>query len=530
MSEGLSASDSSRRTRVLVFIVAYRAEKHIAGVLSRIPAAVWDDPDVHVLMIDDASSDASASAAREWVQANHPDQVTVLRNPVNQGYGGNQKLGYRIAIDAGYDFVILLHGDGQYAPELLPQFIETYRSSHADVVLGSRMTDVKRARAGGMPWYKVIGNRALTKFQNAMTGRKLSEYHTGYRGYSTKFLRSVPFEANTNAFHFDTEILLQAFHVGASVKEFDIPTHYGDEVCHVNGPRYAWDVVRATIQYRLHQKGMLCSLRYRNLSIERYRDKTSALYTSHRLAIDVLRKLKPKTVLDLGCGPGFVAQVLEREGMRVTGVDAYDPLPGMLSEFRKADLDKPPLPVDMFDYDAVLLLDVIEHLSDPEAFLVSLRNDSRATDSPRPAPTMVLSTPNIAFAAIRLNMLLGRFNYAERGILDITHKRLFTRKALRRTMEDCGYTIEKMVPIGPPFEIVMQGGMGRFLGAIAHFMARVWPGMFAFQLMLVCKPMPGVRQLLGQSERHFVPEAGNVVGRVLIGAVAGDEGTSISAK
>ncbi|MBC7784417.1 MAG: glycosyltransferase [Burkholderiales bacterium] len=495
------------RGRILVFIVAYEAQKHIAGVLDRVPRELWSDPDLHFLVIDDASTDRSANIAAEWASQRGIRNLTALRNPINQGYGGNQKLGYRLAVAAGFEFVILLHGDGQYAPELLPQFIDTWKTENADVILGSRMHSIQSARAGGMRWYKVAGNRFLTGVQNRLTGKKLSEYHTGYRGYATRFLRAVPFEVNTNEFHFDTEILLQAFHVGAKVVEFPIPTHYGDEVCRVPHMAYAKNVILSTVQYKLHRFGLMCSLKYRHLEPLRYRDKTSAMFTSHRLALNELAKAKPTNVLDLGCGPGFVAKECEKLGARVTGVDAYEPLAGMMSEFHHANLEQDTLPADIFDYDAVLLLDVIEHLADPERFLLDLRNGSQATGEVRTAPTVIISTPNIAFAGIRLNLLFGRFSYAERGILDITHKRLFTKWTLLRTLRDCGYRIDKYVPVPAPFEAVMPGATGRLLGRISNVLANVWPSMFAFQSLVVCRPLPGVHQLVSQSERHMVQNA-----------------------
>jgi glycosyltransferase involved in cell wall biosynthesis len=493
--------------RVLVFIVAYEAQKHIASVLDRIPKQYWNDPDVHFLVIDDASTDQGVNVAAAWARDHAAGNLTVLRNPVNQAYGGNQKLGYRIAIEAGFEFVVLLHGDGQYAPEMLPKFIETWRDENADVVLGSRMQSIQSARDGKMPWHKVVGNRVLTTFQNKMTGRNLSEYHTGYRGYSIRFLKSVPFEVNTNEFHFDTQILLQAFHVDAKVVEFPIPTHYGDEICRVPGLKYAKNVVISTLGYKLHRMGMMCSLKYRHLQPLRYRDKTSAMYTSHRLALNEIERLKPATILDLGCGPGFVAEECQKRGAQVTGVDAYDPLPGKMSEFIKVDLDRDVVPADMFDYDAVLLLDVIEHLADPERFLLDLRNISPATHAVRKSPHVILSTPNIAFAGIRFNLLIGRFSYAERGILDITHKRLFTKRSLLRTLRDCGYRVEKFIPVPVPFEVVMPNHTGRLLGHITNALARIWPAMFAFQSLVVCRPLPGIHQLVSQTERHLASDA-----------------------
>ena len=489
------------RSTILVFVVAYDAERHLTATFERVPRELFSDPDVEFVCIDDASPDRGTEQLLDWVVGSGVHNVTVLRNPVNQGYGGNQKLGYRLAIDRGYEFVILLHGDGQYAPELLPRFIEAWRRDRPDLVLGSRMSEQGSAKRGGMPLYKRWGNRLLTSFQNALTGLGLSEYHSGYRGYSTKFLSRVPFESNTNDFHFDTEILLQAAHLGARIVEFPIPTHYGDEVCHVVGTRYARDVIRATIQFRLHQLGMLCSLKYRDLRPDRYVDKRSMLYSSHRLALAEVERRRPQRLLDLGCGRGAVARECTRLGASVTGIDVEEPAPGTVTRFERADLEREPLPVDPFEYDGILLLDVIEHFAEPERFLLSLRNRGRVESR----PFLLVSTPNVAFAALRLGLLLGRFTYAERGILDITHKRLFTRSALLAMLADCGYEIERTIPVPVPFEAVLPNRLGRALTRVSAIAARARPTLFAFQFLVVCRPRPSVAQILAASERQHVP-------------------------
>jgi glycosyltransferase involved in cell wall biosynthesis len=508
-----------QRARILVVVVAYEAERHVVDTFERIPEAVLRDPEVDFVCLDDGSSDAGADLLAGWAEERELDNLSVLHNPVNQGYGGNQKLGYRLAVDGGYEFVILLHGDGQYAPELLSQFIETWRRERPDVVLGSRMAEPGGARAGGMPFYKLAGNRILTTIQNSLTGLGLSEYHTGYRGYSTAFLSRVPFELNTNDFHFDTEILLQAAHLGLRIVEFPIPTRYADEVSHVagfSGVRYGANVLRATLGYRMHQLGMFTSLRYRDLGHTRYRDKTQMLYSSHRLALETVRRIRPKRVLDLGCGPGSVARECRQMGAEVVGVDLIEPPAGTVDQFFRADLDHDPVPVDPFDFDCVLLLDVIEHLSEPERFLMGLRNSSRHP-AYRVRPTFVISTPNVAFAAIRANLLLGRFTYADRGIMDVTHKRLFTRSSLTNALRDCGYEISSVRPVPVPFENIVTGRprLGRILTRIASSLCRIWPTMFAFQFVCVCEPRPGVSQILSASEQRYVgdraPRPGDAV-------------------
>ena len=144
----------------------------------------------------------------------------------------------------------LVHGDGQYAPECLPDLVGPLRDGEADAVFGSRMLEKGGALRGGMPLYKFVGNRILSGFQNRMLGASLSEFHSGYRVYSVAALRKVPFPLNTNDFHFDTEIIIQFMLGGMRIKELPIPTYYGDEICRVNGVKYAWDVTKAVMVAR----------------------------------------------------------------------------------------------------------------------------------------------------------------------------------------------------------------------------------------------------------------------------------------
>jgi 2-polyprenyl-3-methyl-5-hydroxy-6-metoxy-1,4-benzoquinol methylase len=229
------------------------------------------------------------------------------------------------------------------------------------------------------------------------------------------------------------------------------------------------------------------------------------LYSSHRLALEKVRAIAPRRVLDLGCGPGSVARECRQLGAEVVGVDLVEPPPGTVSEFIRADLDTEPVPVDPYDFDCVLLLDVIEHLSEPERFLLAMRNSSRHP-AYRESPTVLISTPNVAFAAIRANLLLGRFTYADRGIMDVTHRRLFTRASLTSALRDCGYNVKSVRPVPVPFENIVIGHprLGRLLTRIASVLSRVWPTMFAFQFLAVCEPLPGVSQVLSVSEERYV--------------------------
>lgn len=239
------------RPRAVIVVVAYDAERTIEDVLSRIPH-MQREFETEVLVIDDASSDRTSAAAHRYVSrmANRTP-VHVMRNQNNLRYGGTQKVGYRYAIDGKFDFVVLLHGDGQYAPECIPDLLEQLHFHKADGVIGSRMIKPLDALTGGMPVHKFIGNRILTFFQNAVLGMRLSEFHSGLRAYSVRALKSIDFERNTNEFHFDTEILIRMFYEGMRIVEIPIPTRYGNEKCHVQGLLYARDIFVTTVKAKV---------------------------------------------------------------------------------------------------------------------------------------------------------------------------------------------------------------------------------------------------------------------------------------
>ena len=238
-----------KKYKLLIFVVAYNHEKTIESVIKRIPKKLTNLYDLEILIIDDASSDKTFEISKK-IQRNQKKnnlKVKVFYNPINQGYGGNQKIGYHYSIKKKFDFVVLLHGDGQYAPEELPKLLNGLQNGKLDVVIGSRMIKKKNALKGGMPLYKLIGNIILTKIQNFLLNKSLAEFHSGYRIYSVKSLKSIPFHLNTNDFHFDTEILIQLFLINSKIKEISIPTFYGDEICHVNGMKYAFNIIKTTL-------------------------------------------------------------------------------------------------------------------------------------------------------------------------------------------------------------------------------------------------------------------------------------------
>jgi hypothetical protein len=454
--------------------------------------------DGEVLVIEDASSDKTAEVMRRLKEKTFPWKITFLSNPVNLGYGGNQKIGYLHAIQKGFDAVVLLHGDGQYAPEKLPDMIRPLLGEEgADAVFGSRMMVKQDALKGGMPLYKWVGNQILTGLENTLAGTSLSEFHTGYRAYSTKALTRVPFDLCTSDFHFDTEIILQLRKAGARIVEIAIPTHYGEEVCHVNGFRYAWGCLVSCMHSKLTDLGIFYSRKFDvRLEKTRYKSKLSQASSSQSQACSLVPK--EAAVLDIGGGNGWTAEKLAREkGCTVTVVDncfTFDALPGITQIPHDLNNPLPQLP----EASCIMALDILEHLPRPMQREVLGRLRERYC---QPAAKFIVTVPNTGFLPLRVVFLLfGRLNYGIRGILDETHYFLFTESSLRELFSDAMYEtdIVKGIP-APYFLLPIPHKMASFLDRIHTILARNMPRLFAYQFLIVAKPLPTLEKLLNNS-------------------------------
>ncbi len=485
-----------RKQRLLVFVIAYYAESTLRRVLERIPGAVFDAYACEILVVDDASQDRTFAIGREYKQQHPEIRMTVLRNEYNQGYGGNQKVGYAYAIAEGFDVIAMIHGDGQYAPEELPSLLVPLASGEADAVFGSRMMTRFGALRGGMPLYKFIGNRILTAIQNALLGSHLSEFHSGYRIYSVKALAAIPYRLNSNDFHFDTEIIIQLMNAGARIVERSIPTYYGDEICRVNGMRYAKDVLVATLQNAAHRCGFLYQRRFdaHPVGNERY-DLKLGYPSSHTYALEAVPD--GASVVDVGAGPGGMAKELAKKGCRTIVIDRYPPAEAdPLVEVVVQDLDEP-LAADVGDRDVILLLDIIEHLRDPERFLERLR--AQFDHRPR---KLILTTGNVAFVVQRFMLLAGQFNYGKAGILDRTHTRLFTFRAILHLLRDTGFRIKRVRGVPAPFPKVLGNGLlGKVAVAINLGLIRVSKALFAYQIYVEAESTPDVDFVLRDAKR-----------------------------
>ena len=291
-----------------------------------------------------------------------------------------------------------------------------------------------------MPLYKFVGNRILSWFQNRMLGASLSEFHSGYRVYSVAALKKMPFELNTNDFHFDTEIIIQLLLAGLRIAELPIPTYYGDEICRVNGLKYAWDVTKAVLVARTQQLGLFYDRRFDCAPA----GGQLAVRTEARLPEPAFGGARSRARGLAGARSGLCRRIRRRHAAPPAALPGHwrrqvstRPAACELDAFVLHDLNDGLPPLNAADYDHVLLLDVIEHLASPETFVEQLRRGPEAA----PGTRVLVSTANIGFLVNRLMLLFGQFNYGKRGILDLTHTRLFTFESFRRLFEQGGFRV-----------------------------------------------------------------------------------------
>ena len=474
--------------RLGVFVISYNAERLIFDTLKRIPDDVWREVEV-VYVVDDCSLDETTRQALTY-----PDpyrKLVVFRNRTNRRYGGNQKFGYQYALDRGLDAVVMLHGDGQYAPELLPDMFRPLIADEADIVIGSRMINRLDALKGGMPKYKFVANIFLTWVENLLSGLSMSEFHSGYRGYHTRFLRRIPLWENSNEWHFDTHILFQARQADARIHEFPIPTHYGDEVCHVNGVTYGLNCILSALLFRLHRWGLIHLNRY-DIAPRRLVDarKLDDPFSSHSIIYRHLQQkpLGHSKVLDLGFGCAGIAAAIHAHGVILDGID-HDP---------RAIAESGPLFRRIFQhdlnqiddlrlddkYDIILAADILQFLSDPADFL------SRLKKYLVKGGQLIVTLPNVVNLQTRWQVLFGRFPLHHRGILEEQALHFFTLKTMRQLLVRSGWQIEAADVTSVPLTLAfpfLRRRRWRLPLWLCRGLTRMFKGLLAYQGVLFCK-------------------------------------------
>ena len=472
-----------REPRIGILVVAYNASSTLAKTLDRIPVD-FRGRISEVFVCDDASDDGTYLVGLGYRQLSDDLPITVIRHTRNLGYGGNQKAGYQLATDHDLDIVVLLHGDGQYAPELIPQMVEPLIRGECDAVFGSRMMQKGAARDGGMPLYKYFGNRVLTSLENRVLGSGLSEFHSGYRAYNVHTLAELDLTATSNGFNFDTQIIIALHSHGKKIVEIPIPTYYGDEICYVNGLRYASDVLKDVAVYRLATMGFTPG-ELAQVGAE-YELKQSE-GSSHRVILEMTQGVPPARILDVGCSGGRLSELLRERGHHVTGVDLFDnaETTKRVDVFVLADLEKG-IPEEVGGgFDLAIAADVLEHVRNSDLLLRQIGA------SLGPNGRVIISVPNFGHWYPRLRTVLGIFDYDQRGILDKTHVRFFTRRSLLRMVKKNGFEVKEFRTTGLPIDVISSRGslVRRLARAVDGLLVGLRPTLFGYQFILELEPV-----------------------------------------
>jgi len=234
---------------VFVLMPAYNAGATIEKVFERIPPEAKNRISKYVVVDDGSTDETQIALARVSV---HYPTLVILTQPNNRGYGEAVKRLLDYALEHQADVGIVLHSDGQYSPEKIPDLLRPFDEDAADIVQGSRMLDGGALR-GGMPLYKYVANKALTAIENWAFGMKLAEFHSGYMAYSKKALESIPFRTLSKSFDFDLEMIVMARVSGLRIAEVAIPTIYAGEVSHLRPIHYGFRVLSVVWSYKRHK-------------------------------------------------------------------------------------------------------------------------------------------------------------------------------------------------------------------------------------------------------------------------------------
>jgi glycosyltransferase involved in cell wall biosynthesis len=248
---------SGRPGKVAVVMPAYNAEKTLERTYADVPKDAVDD----IILVDDRSRDRTVEIAQRL-------GIHVVVHAQNRGYGGNQKTCYKTALERGADVVVMVHPDHQYDPTVIPHLLQALRAGNFDAAFGSRMLG-GRPIQGGMPKWKFFGNILLTAIENATFLIYLTEYHSGFRAYTRKYLEAVNLEANSDGFVFDTEIIAQGMAKELRICEIPIATRYFDEasqIAFMPSVRYGLAILKTMLLFKLHVWGIYSSKIFRDRS------------------------------------------------------------------------------------------------------------------------------------------------------------------------------------------------------------------------------------------------------------------------
>ena len=386
--------------KILILVLAINDIDALKETLSNIQSTLFSY-EIEVVVILDVDNyekiDFGALSEPQYEFLN----IKALCNPENQGYGGNQKLGYCYAIMNDFDAVVLLHGDSKNASKSVEEIITPILNGSADAVIGSVMLRKEVVKKGCISVSGYLCNRLLTPCINKILKSNLTDFYSRTRAYSVRVLKSLPFQLNTNDNSFDIQIIIQLLIGELKIKEVPLHSCNRDVVCNIDRLKHSWNLIKISMLSKLHSHFIIYKREFDIGQDKSHYDLKLDYLSSHSMAIDAVRD--NSRVLDIGCNKGYIDKELKRKGCYIVGIDCLSiNNKAIFNDFLQLNLNKvSKLPtMDKFDY--ILMLDIIEHLDNPELFLDKIREKSKLKQ-----PTVIITTPNVAFFLIRLQLLFS---------------------------------------------------------------------------------------------------------------------------
>jgi 2-polyprenyl-3-methyl-5-hydroxy-6-metoxy-1,4-benzoquinol methylase len=483
VDEALVAAIEKRRAelgdaapRIGLFLFDCDDLELLRSVLDRVPRAAipWFE-EIVIMQELSASRDHPVPThlmGDRWVN------LQIQRLPRDAGYGGARKAAFEYALLKGFDHVVMMRGDGLHPPANLPALIAPIHEDPGQMVFAYRRLNLPKGPGSWKLLPNLVAHTLATGFQNRLLGLRLRDYHSGYRLYAMQAIERIPYQLDSDDHCFDMQLVIQCRVLGVPVAEVPAGPIWREYSTNRVGLAEVLRACRCAIDYRLHQLHVLRLGQYFVEQDVRYTFKQSRT-GSH---MQIIAAIEPgSSVLDLGCSQGLLARPLREKDVRITGVDIAPPgsRTDELDAYFRRDLDLPlELPLER-EFDYIVVSDVIEHLRNRTQLLRGARRFLKE------GGRLIISTPNIALWFYRLSLLVGRFEYGPRGVLDETHVHLFTRSTFRREVEKAGFFVLRERVTALPFELVFEStGRSRLIRAINRFyhtLARIWPTMFAYQ-------------------------------------------------
>lgn len=409
-----------------------------------------------------------------------PAGVTLEQLPPARSYahkaGAAQKAAFKYAKAKAFD-VVILAGTADFSVQDLQALVGRFSQGGCGAVLACTGQNGRRGS-----WLAGAADAAFGALQNRLLKSAIPDFYSGLKAFSVPRAAALPFEYNSDKDEFDVQLLVQLLDTGAAITH--VAAGAGPRAGRSFGSR--WSGFASVVLSRVQKMSLWYHPRFDYTDANRMYTAKFGYESSHQFAVDAIPP--GAVVLDLGCGPGYMAERLSRKKVATISLDRY------ISEEAKAFSSKTiEADVEGYDFsllperaDYVLALDIVEHLHSPEAFLRNIR-EKMADGSPR----VIITTANIAFIVMRLSLLFGEFNYGRKGILDMDHKRLFTFASLRELLALNGYTVLEVKGIPAPFPVALgDTRLARFLLAANSLLIKLFRNVFSYQIAVVARPDP----------------------------------------